>query len=165
MGTVGVDLYGVRMSNPPLQAVEITPDNVEAAMKVKVRKDQNTFVAPVVTSLAEAYASRETVWTRLILDGDRPVAFVMADFAPDEDEPDFQCGIWRLNVAEGEQGKGYGSFAVRAFLEEARGRGNKRVTVMWVPGEGGPAEFYRKLGFHDTGRVFDGEVVAELFLD
>lgn len=165
MGTVEADLYGVRMSNPPLHAVEITPDNFEAAMKVKVREDQNTFVAPVVTSLAEAYASRETVWTRLILDGDRPVAFVMADFAPDEDDPDFRCGLWRLNVADGEQGKGYGSFAVRAFLTEARGRGNARVTVMWVPGEGGPAEFYRKLGFRETGRVFDGEVVAELFLD
>lgn len=165
MGTVGADLYGVRMSTPSPRAVEITPANVVTALEVKVREDQNTFVAPVVTSLAEAYASRETVWTRLILDGDRPVAFVMADFVSDEDDPDFRCGLWRLNVAEGEQGKGYGRFAVRSFLAEARGRGNERVTVMWVPGEGGPAEFYRKLGFRETGRVFDGEVVAELFLD
>ena len=36
---------------------------------------------------------------------------------------------------------------------------------MWVPEEGGPAEFYRRLGFRETGRVFDGEVVAELFVD
>ena len=44
MGTVGVDLYGVRMYTPSLRAVEITPDNVATALKVKVREDQNTFV-------------------------------------------------------------------------------------------------------------------------
>lgn len=153
------------MSESSLRAVEITPDNVGAATKVRVREDQNTFVAPVVHSLAEAYASRDTAWPRLILDGDRPVAFVMANFAPDEPEPDHRCGIWRLNVAEGEQGRGYGRFAVQVVLDEARRRGQKRVTVSWVPGEGSPEGFYLGLGFRRTGRVEDGEVVGELFLD
>ncbi|MDE3724176.1 GNAT family N-acetyltransferase [Nocardiopsis sp. N85] len=153
------------MNSSSLRAVEITPENVRAAIKVRVREDQNTFVAPVVHSLAEAYASRETAWPRLILDGDRPVAFVMADFDPDEDEPDHRCGIWRLNVAEGEQGKGYGGFAVETVLAEARRRGQKRVTVSWVPGEGSPEDFYLRLGFRKTGRVDEGEVVGEFLLD
>lgn len=153
------------MSNPSLHAVEITPANVDAAIGIRVAKEQEAFVAPVATSLAEAYASRATAWPRLILDGDRPVAFVMASFAPDEDEPDFQCGIWRLNVAEEEQGRGYGRFAVEAVLSEARRRGHERVSVMWAPGEDGPEDFYLKLGFDKTGRVFHGQVVGESFLD
>lgn len=153
------------MNSPSLRAVEITPDNVRAAIKVEVREDQNTFVAPVIFSLAEAYASRETAWPRLILDGEKPVAFIMANFDPDEKEPDYRCGIWRLNVAAGEQGKGYGRFAVQAVLDEARRRGQKRVTVSWVPGEGSPEEFYLRLGFRKTGKMDEDELVGELFLD
>ena len=149
-------------SSPRL--VEITPDNVLTACKVKVRQGQNRFVAPVERSLAEAYADRESAWPRLIMDGDEAVGFVMADFAPDESEPDFRCGIWRLNIAEGRQRRGYGGFAVRAVCEEARHRGNDRITVMWVPGEGGPEDFYPALGFRPTGRVLEGEKVGELLL-
>ncbi|MFD6100438.1 GNAT family N-acetyltransferase [Nocardiopsis flavescens] len=148
----------------PLRLAEITPANVNDAIKVRVREDQDTFVAPVMYSLAEAYASRDTAWPRLVLDGDRPVAFVMAGFDPGAENPDHRCGIWRLNVAEGEQGKGYGRFAVEAVLAEARRRGEDKVTVSWVPGEGSPEGFYLKLGFALTDRVDDGETVGELFL-
>ena len=45
---------------------------------MKVHPDQERFVAPVVQSLAEAYVRPEVAWPRLILDGDRPVGFLMA---------------------------------------------------------------------------------------
>ncbi|WP_449406780.1 GNAT family N-acetyltransferase [Nocardiopsis quinghaiensis] len=64
----------------------------------------------------------------------------------------------------GRQGRGYGRFAVQAVCEEARRRGNDRVTVMWVPGEGGPEDFYLRLGFRSTGRVLEGETVGEMLL-
>ncbi|WP_017568707.1 GNAT family N-acetyltransferase [Nocardiopsis halotolerans] len=148
-----------------LRLAEITPDNVVTACGVRVREDQNRFVAPVERSLAEAYAARETAWPRLIMDGDEAVGFVMANFAPEEPEPDFRCGVWRLNIAEGRQGRGYGGFAVRAVCEEARRRGEDRVTVLWVRGEGGSEEFSLRLGFRATGRVLGGETVGELLLD
>lgn len=147
-----------------LRLAEITPDNVRSAWDLKVNPDQERFVAPVVNSLAEAYAERATAWPRLVLDGERAVAFVMANFAPDEPEADFRCGLWRLNVAAGEQGRGYGRFAVDAVCQEARRRGQKRLTVLWEEGQGGPREFYLKLGFRPTGRVLFGETVAELQL-
>ncbi|OOC53649.1 MULTISPECIES: GNAT family N-acetyltransferase [Nocardiopsis] len=152
------------MSHPSLRLAEITPDNVVTACGVKVREDQNRFVAPVERSLAEAYAACGTAWPRLVMDGDEAVGFVMANFQPEEREPDFRCGIWRLNIAEGGQGRGYGRFAVQAVCEEARRRGNDRVTVMWVPGEGGPEDFYLRLGFRPTGRVLGGETVGEMLL-
>lgn len=147
-----------------LRLEEITPDNVGAAIRLKVSPQQEAVVAPVVNSLAEAYAARDTAWPRLVFDGDRAVAFVMGNFDPDNEIDAFRCGIWRLNVAAGEQGKGYGRFAVQAVCEEALRRGLKRVTVMWERHEHGPEEFYLRLGFRPTGEVMFGEIVGELLL-
>jgi len=143
----------------------ITPDNVGAACKLAVRPDQERFVAPVAFSLAEAYVHPDVAWPRLVYDGADPVAFVMGAFDPGADIDFFRCGIWRLNVAGDKQGRGYGRFAVQAVLDEARARGQQRATVLWVRGEGGPEEFYLKLGFRPTGQEFHGELVGEILLD
>lgn len=143
---------------------EVTFANVNAACRLEVHPDQRPFVAPVVHSLAEAYASRETAWPRLMYDGDTLVAFVMGNFSPDNPIDVFRCGIWRLNVGADHQGKGYGRIAVNAVIDEARSRGSQRTTVLWKPGEKGPEQFYLRLGFQPTGQEMDGEIVAELHL-
>lgn len=148
-----------------MRLVEIDRDNVGAAVKVEVAPDQQKFVAPVVNSLAEAFAhGSPPAWPRLIMDGDEAVGFVMAAFDPESEIDFFRAGVWRLNIAAGQQGKGYGRFAVEQVAEEARRRGFDRITVLWETGDGGPEQFYLKLGFVPTGQVFHGEVVAELAL-
>jgi diamine N-acetyltransferase len=147
-----------------LRLAEITPDNVAAACRVEVKPEQQKFVAPVVRSLAEAYANHRVAWPRLILDDDRVVGFVMGGFDPESEIDAFRAGIWRLNIAADEQGRGYGRFAVEAIAAEARRRGQNRITVLWVPGDGGPEGFYLRLGFIPTGEVFSGQVVGELML-
>jgi diamine N-acetyltransferase len=151
-------------SHPVLRLAELTPDNIGAAVKIKVREDQNSFVAPVMQSVAEAYVHRDTAWPRLIMDGDSAVGFIMGAFDPDNEIDAFRAGIWRLNIAADAQGRGYGRFAVSAIAAEARSRGLNRITVMWERGEGGPEEFYLKLGFKPTGEELFGEVVGELLL-
>ena len=121
-------------------------------------------MAPVAQSLAEAYAQPEIAWPRLVYDGDRLVGFIMGAFDPASPIRFFRYGIWRLNIAAGEQGKGYGRFAVQAVLDEARRRGADRATVLWVPGPDGPDGFYRRIGFVPTGEEFDGEIVGEIAL-
>lgn len=152
-----------------LRLEKITPDNVLAACRLAVRPGQERFVAPVAQSLAEAYAQPDIAWPRLVLDGDRIVAFVMGffyvRFDPDDPQDRPRSGLWRLAVAADEQGKGYGRFAVRAVAGEVRRRGGTRVTVTWTEGEGGPEEFYLKLGFRPTGEKSEGEIVAELELE
>jgi len=151
--------------NESLRLEPITPDNVTAACDIKVSPEQDQFVAPVVHSLAEAYASYRTAWPRLIMAGDQPVGFVMAGFDPDSELDFFRCGIWRLNVDARHQGAGYGRFAVEALIEEARRRGSKRFTVMWKRGEHGPENFFLKVGFVPTGEEFHGQVIGEMFID
>ena len=147
-----------------VRLAELAPDNVAAVCRIDVKPGQQQFVAPVVESIAEAYVHYTTAWPRLILDDDRIVGFVMASFDPDNKVSAFRAGIWRLNIAAGEQGRGYGRFAVGAIAAEARRRGNSRITVLWLPGDGGPQGFYLRLGFTPTGEVLGREIVAELML-
>ncbi|MGW4894916.1 GNAT family N-acetyltransferase [Kitasatospora sp. NPDC004240] len=147
----------------------VTPANLDLALAVQVRSDQEHLVSPVVKSLAEAYVHPEHAWPRLILDGDRPVGFLMAfldiDFAGDGTGRDIRSGLWRLNIAAGEQGRGYGRFAVEAVAAEIRRRGGTRYTVTWLPGPDGPEAFYLGLGFRLTGETSGTDVVAEMDLD
>lgn len=142
----------------------VTKDNVRKACDVKVHPSQEQFVAPVAVSLAEAYVHGDIAWPRVIVDDDRVVGFVMVAVQPDEPIEAYRFCLWRLAVSGDEQGKGYGRFAVEQVAEEGRRRGIKRLHVTWVPGEGGPAEFYQRLGFKTTGEVLEGEVVAALDL-
>ncbi|WP_405618530.1 GNAT family N-acetyltransferase [Streptomyces sp. NBC_01511] len=152
-----------------LRLEKITVDNLDAALGVKVRPDQERLVAPVVKSLAEAYVHGDVAWPRLILDGDRAVGFLMAfidiDFAGDGTGKDIRSGLWRLNIAAGEQGRGYGRFAVDAVAAEIRRRGGTRLTTSWELGDDGPERFYLRLGFRPTGETSGGEKVAELELE
>lgn len=143
-----------------LTAGPVTIDNVGQACRIAVRPDQERFVAPVAWSLAEAYVNQQTAWPRLILRGEDAVGFVMAAFDPDSEIDFFRCGIWRLNVSAEAQRAGVGRFAVKLVLDEARRRGFTRASVLWEPGDGGPAGFYEHLGFVPTGQIFQGEVVA-----
>lgn len=152
-----------------LRLAEITPDNFDAAVGLRVRADQESFVSPVATSLAEAYVHPGKAWPRLILDEDRVVGFLMAffgaDFTTDGTGADLRSGLWRLNIAAGEQGRGCGRFAVGSVAEEIRRRGGSRLTTTWHPGADGPEGFYLKLGFRPTGEVSGEQRVGELALD
>ncbi|MET9525838.1 GNAT family N-acetyltransferase [Streptomyces coeruleorubidus] len=142
---------------------EITAGNLDAALGIRVRPDQEHAVAPVVKSLAEAYVHPGVAWPRLIVDGDRPVGFLMAFLDIDwyEDGSVLRSGLWRLNIAAGEQGRGYGRFAVESVAEELRRRGTKQFYVTWHPG---PEGFYLRLGFQTNGETSGGQTVGVLEL-
>jgi diamine N-acetyltransferase len=143
----------------------ISRENIGEVVGIEVSAAQSSYVAPVVASLAEAYVQPDVAWPRAVYDMSVPVGFVMGAFEPDAEQDFFRCGIWRLNIAADRQGKGYGRFAVDAVLDEAVRRGQTRATVLWVPGENGPENFWKKLGFSPTGEDFYGQVVAERFLE
>ncbi|MFI1991929.1 GNAT family N-acetyltransferase [Actinoplanes sp. NPDC020271] len=147
---------------------KITPDTFEAALAVSVRPDQGDLVEPVVKSLAEAYMFHEYAWPRLIVDGDRPVGFVMAfldiPWDPKRDADDRRSGVWRLNIAADAQGSGYGRFAAESVVDEIRARGGTRAYVTWEARDGGPEAFWLRLGFRPTGERSGGQIVGVLDL-
>jgi len=109
-GSRALALPGVTTTTTAPRLEEITAKNLDAALGIRVRPEQEFAVAPVVKSLAEAYVHPGVAWPRLIMEGDRAVGFLMAFFDVDwfEDGSCFRSGLWRLDIAAGEQGKGYG---------------------------------------------------------
>ncbi|WP_411071173.1 GNAT family N-acetyltransferase [Streptomyces sp. cmx-4-25] len=150
-----------------LRLERVTPATVDAALGLRVHPHQEANVAPVVRSLAEAYAFGEAAWPRLILDGERLVGFLMAFLDipwGEEGDGDRRSGLWRLNISADAQGEGYGRFAVLAVADELRRRGVRRMYVTWEPGDDGPGAFYRRLGFRTTGETSGRQVVGVLDL-
>ncbi|MEV5335624.1 GNAT family N-acetyltransferase [Streptomyces werraensis] len=145
---------------------KITPANPEAAPALRVRPEQEYAVDPVTHSLAEAYVRPGKAWPRVIVDDDRVVGFVMAFLDIDwrDDGTDVRSGLWRLNIAAEEQGKGYGRFAVTEVAQELRRRGTKTLHVTWHPGEHGPENFYLTMGFEKTAEKVNDEHVGVLRL-
>jgi diamine N-acetyltransferase len=146
---------------------EITPRNLDSALGIRIRPDQEQAVEPVAHSLAEAYVRPAGVaWPRLIVDGDRPVGFLMAflDIDWHGDGTVHRSGLWRLNIAAEEQGRGYGRFAVESVAAEIRRRGGKQCYVTWHPGPDGPEAFYLGLGFRTTRETSGDQTVGVLDL-
>ncbi|MFJ9697692.1 GNAT family N-acetyltransferase [Kitasatospora sp. NPDC101183] len=154
--------------SPTLSLAELTPGNIDAALALRVRPGQEHLVSSVAKSLAEAYVHGEAAWPRLIMDGERPVGFVMAFFDlvfyPDRPGERPRSGLWRLLVDGQAQHGGYGRFAVEQVCAEIRRRGGTRATVTYHPGDSGPAGFYARLGFRETGETSGEQAVAELEL-
>ena len=140
---------------------EVTADTVRAICELKVAPFQEAFVAPNPVSIAEAYF-HPTAWFRAIYADGEPVGFVMLD----DDASNSSYNLWRLMIADGLQGRGYGRRTIELVLDYVRTRpGATALTTSWVPDERGPEEFYRKLGFELTGEMDGGEVVGRLALD
>ena len=61
------------------------------------------------------------------------------------------------------QGHGYGSQTVRLIAELVRAEGATELLTSYVPEDGGPEEFYRRLGFVPTGELdVNGEIIVRL---
>jgi diamine N-acetyltransferase len=73
--------------------------------------------------------------------------------------------LWKLLIDQRYQGRGYGSEAVRQVARLVRAEGASELLTSYVPGGGGPAGFYRPLGFAPTGELdANGEVIVRLLL-
>lgn len=59
---------------------EITEDNFEEVINLKVSKNQESFVSSVAYSLAQAWAYKETAFPFAIYENEVPVGFVMLGY-------------------------------------------------------------------------------------
>lgn len=149
-----------------VELLEITHETVRAICRLAVAPSQRHLVAPNAVSLAEALFSPHA-WYRAITADGVPVGFVMLSDDPrgDRNEGRPEYFLWRLMIADGLQGSGYGRRAIELLVDHVRTRpGATELLVSWVPGEASPEGFYLGLGFMPTGEVDEGEVVARLVL-
>ena len=157
----------MRAMESPVTLREITADTVRSICGLSVRPEQQGLVAPNAVSLAQALFSKEA-WYRAIYVGDSPAGFVMLyDETLREAPPENpQVFLWRFMVDADHQKRGVGRDALTQVIAHVRAKGRfSKLETSYVPAEGCAAPFYLGLGFRDTGRVEEGEVVLELPLD
>ena len=139
---------------------EITRETVRAVCDLEVAPEQRGAVAANAVSIAEAYFEPKA-WFRAIYAGEEPVGFVMLY----DDAEAQEYFLWRFMIAAEHQGKGYGRQALDRVVAHVRMRpGARELRSSHVPGDGGPAEFYRRYGFVETGELNHGQVVIRLDL-
>ncbi|HEX6780114.1 MAG TPA: GNAT family N-acetyltransferase [Ktedonobacterales bacterium] len=147
------------MSQIALQ--EITADTWRQCARLKVRSDQENFVAPNVSSLAQS-KYEPGLLPLAVYDGETMVGFVMYNEQPYEPGKYF---IYRVMVGAEFQSKGYGRAAMRALIERMKALPNCQEIVLSYEPENTVAErLYESLGFRKTGEIFEGEVVSSLKL-
>ena len=156
------------MSTVTIPLRELTEDNTESVVELRTTKDQERFVSTVAYSLREAAENPQgSPWFRAVYADEQPVGFVMLswDVEPQPPEINGPWFLWKLLIDHRHQRKGYGQEVVRQVVEIVRGEGGTELLTSYVPGEGGPAGFYAKLGFLPRGDVDpEGEVILRLGL-
>lgn len=147
-----------------LRLEELSAATIIHVNTLGLKPGQEQFVTPVSYAAAAAVTPAHTAWQRVVLDNDHVVAFIHGNFDPDAPQEEFRAALWRINVDADAQGKGVGTFAMNAFLDEARRRGVDRVTVLWERGEEGPEDFFLSMGFVPVGETPYGEVIGAIHL-
>ena len=143
---------------------ELSEATIVAVNRLGLKPGQEQFVSPVSYSAAAAVTPAHSAWQRVVLDDDRVVGFIHGNFDPDAQQEEFRAALWRINVDADAQGKGVGTFAVNALIDEARRRGVDRLTVIWERGEDGPEPFFLAVGFEPIGETPYGEVIGAIKL-
>ena len=153
----------------PIELREITDANRDAVLGLRVAPHQEAFVSSVADSLDEAARHPEgSPWYRAVYADDEPVGFLMLSWNVTPQPPDINGPwfLWKLIVDERHQGRGYGRAIVKHVVELIRAEGATELLTSHVVGDGGPAGFYRRLGFVPRGDLDpQGEVILRLSLD
>lgn len=142
--------------------VELSAATIVAVNSLSLKPGQEQFLAPVSYATAATVMNPDTTWQRVVLDGDRVVGFVSANFDATVPIEHFRSVLWRINVDASAQGQGVGRFAVAQLLEQARKRGFDHLYAIYEPGDTGPAAFFEAVGFSTVGETEYGETIARI---
>ncbi|MBQ8171050.1 MAG: GNAT family N-acetyltransferase [Oscillospiraceae bacterium] len=131
---------------------EVTKDNLEALLELKISEKQEGFVSSVANSLAQAYVYHETAFPFAIYDDDIVVGFIMFGFYEARD----QYTLWKFLIDEHFQNMGYGKAALEQGLSYMKERfATKEIYTGVALGNDVAKRLYISLGFEQTGLIED----------
>jgi diamine N-acetyltransferase len=144
---------------------EITDGNRENVLALHVAPEQERFVGTVAGALSDAEEIPEgNPWFRAIYPANDPVGFVMLSWNVCPEPPRIigPWFLWKLLIDDRYQRLGYGRAAVELVAQIVQANGATELLTSCVPGDGGPEEFYRRLGFLPTGELDENSEVILL---
>ncbi len=142
---------------------DITEENwIECTFLTTNREDKHficeEFVASNALSLAQSKVEEGWI-TKAIYDGDTMVGFAMYGYCYDNKFYE----ICRFMIDHRYQGKGYGKISLLMIIEEMRKYDDcKEIFLSFDPQNIVAKTLYTKVGFKDTGKVIDGEILYSL---
>lgn len=152
---------------------KITWDNWKDCMNLKVRDEQDNFIASNMFSLAQSYVAllndELPPMSYAICKDGTVVGFVMMyhDTAEESDYSEESYGVCRFMIDKNHQGKGYGKEAFTKVMEYIKTYPQGNATAVYLsydPENDVARKLYASFGFVETGDIDDGEVVARLAL-
>ena len=168
------------MDTGNVRLVKVDTRNLDELISLEPFGSQQSFVAPNIYSLAEAYANvAEGRYAQPfgIYDGETPVGFLMIGYDIADEEADREKYpllngsylIWRLMIDKEHQRKGYGKAAMRLALDFIRTWPCGEAGYCWLsyePENEAARRLYQSFGFVEAGGMPEGweEVPAVLKL-
>ncbi len=153
-----LDMYGavdrqkVRRSRM-VRLKEVTKENLDEVLSLKVNDSQAGFVSTTAESLAQAYVYTETAFPFAVYDDQAIVGFIMMGYYEEKK----YYTLWKLLIDQQYQGNGYGKAALElgiAFLKERFHAGKVYTGV--IPENNAAKSLYRSVGFENTGLFENG---------
>ncbi|MFJ7554711.1 GNAT family N-acetyltransferase [Bacillus thuringiensis] len=140
----------------------IDKNNWEEAIRLSVKKEQQTFIASNLYSIAEVQFLDNFYVRGIYLDNEM-IGFTMFGIDPDDNN----YWIYRLMIDEKFQGKGIGKQAIYLVIEEIRRNNSANISLIMIgyDSENLTAKFvYQKAGFIETELSSWGEQLAKYSL-
>ena len=131
---------------------EITEDNFDEVIELRVSENQEGFVSSVAYSLAQARVYKETAYPFAIYADEVPVGFVMLGYYKSRN----QYTLWKFLIDKHYQNRGYGKEALRLaikYLVETFGVSEIYTGV--ALGNAVAKKLYNSIGFVETGVIED----------
>ena len=131
-----------------IQLKEITPENLDLVLLLKVSEVQKDFVSSPVYSLAQAYVYRETAYPFAIYADNTVVGFMMLGYYKEKN----QYTLWKLLIDERFQNNGYGKEALKLGIHYLVNRFQVKEVFTGVTfGNDIAKNLYQSFGFKETG--------------
>ena len=140
---------------------EITKDNIEQVLALKVNDNQNSFVITTAESLAKAYVYYKTAWPFAVYQDDTPVGFIMMGYYEEKK----YYTLWEFLIDYKYQGRGYGRKALLLGIQFLKDTFNvKEIYTGVASGNQVAKNLYKSVGFEETGIFEDGMEELRLIL-
>ena len=131
---------------------EVTTENFDDCVKLKVAESQKNFVGSNMKSIAESRVYPYLI-PLAVYDDEELVGFTLHGKDPESKK----YWLVRLMIGEKFQGKGYGKAATLKLIEKMSGYEDcDEVFLDFLPENTGAERLYEKVGFERTGETQDG---------
>lgn len=145
-----------------IQLREVTKDNFEAVINLKIKDSQEGMLSSNLFSLAQSKVDEELVPFG-IYHNDELIGFVLLQYF-DNRIPSYVF-IKRYMIGETYQGKGYGKKAMNVILKHIQDLDYDFAELMHYPKNTLAEKLYTSVGFESAGFKREGEPVRRLFFN